>query len=215
MEPYQNKKNTTTQRKPQRIHKTNQKKKESPPLALCSVRVWGALSCGCAPPPALLSAMVWGYGVGEASRNSTLALAYRHSSHLRDSTVAASPTSLFWSTLCGTAEGSEVQTAPGGISKGATFSCSSAARRLGCAKTLIMMILMGGVAVLATSPRLLLCTHYTCEGAKASERFEGGEENKEGTSPDPEAIRTKPQRQPTALLGMHYINLGLWVRDSH
>ena len=72
-----------------------------------------------------------------------------------------------------------------------------------------MMILMGGVAVLATSPRLLLRTHYARKGAKASERLEGGEENKKGTSPDPEAKGTKPQCQPTAFIKIHYINLGI------
>ena len=83
-------------------------------------------------------------------------------------------------------EGSgEVQTAPGGISKGPTLSCGSAPKILGFLKTIVVMILTGGVAVSATSP----VTYYACimhAGSKASERLSGDEPDR--TKKDQERI---------------------------
>ena len=111
-----------------------------------------------------------------AQQKDKLNLAYRRQSHLRDSTVASRhpfPVHALW--ICGGMSGSE-----DGSRQHFEGRClllpSLTQKFLRDLKTIMMIILLGGVDVLSTSPRHLLCTHYTAvHKAKRSERLEGEE----------------------------------------
>ena len=71
-------------------------------------------------------------------------------------TVQLLPHFPFRPALCGAAEGSgEEWTTPGGIFKGATLSSRPPPDILGVLKTIVVVILVGGVDVWSTSPRHL------------------------------------------------------------
>ena len=114
-----------------------------------------------------------------AQRKDKLDLAYRRQSHLRDSTVASRhpfPVHALW--ICGGMSGSE-----DGSRQHFEGRClllpSLTQKFLGDLKVAMMIILLGGVDVLSTSPRHSLCMLYACNAAsiseKPSERREGEE----------------------------------------
>ena len=82
--------------------------------------------------------------------------------HLCDSTVAP-PLPSFRVTLCDLLDGSgEVRTTLGSIVEGRCPGHRPAPKNLGFLKTIVIMILLVGMAVSAISHRILLCMHYAC-----------------------------------------------------
>ena len=67
------------------------------------------------------------------------------------------------------------------IVKGAAPGLRPTPKTLGVLKTIVIMILMAGVAVLATSRRNLLRMHYACKAAKQQSE---PSDRREGDRPD-------------------------------
>ena len=69
------------------------------------------------------------------------------------------------------------------LSRGALRAARSTPKTLGDLKTIVIVILVVGMAVLAISHRVLLCMHYACYSNKKQQR-QGAEQRREGDRPD-------------------------------
>ena len=68
-------------------------------------------------------------------------------------------------------------------------------KNLGSLKTIMMIILMVGVAVLATSHRVLLCMHYACYSTRSNKGAKRSNASVEDSDERPDRPKRNPQNQ--------------------